>query len=186
VNVAVKRKMTVTEFLDWAEKQPKGRYELVDGEVIAMSPERNRHVVVKLNVATALQSAVAEAQLDCMVFTDGATVVIDKHYSREPDAAVQCGPVDLDSLVLDNPLIVVEVLSPSSERSDTGEKLSEYFSVASIQHYLIVNPFRRLVIHHRRMSDGKIETTIAETGEMVLSPPGLTIPIASFFRSIPS
>jgi len=46
MNVAVQRRMTVTEFLAWAEKQPKGKYELVDGQVIAMSPERNRHVVV--------------------------------------------------------------------------------------------------------------------------------------------
>ena len=46
---------------------------------------------------------------------------------------LQCGAIDLDSLVLDDPVIVVEVLSPSSERADTGEKLSDYFSVASIQ-----------------------------------------------------
>jgi Uma2 family endonuclease len=186
VNVAVQRKMTVTEFLDWAEKQPKGRYELVDGQVITMSPERNRHALVKLNVATALQAAVARAQVDCTVFPDGATVVIDRHASREPDAAVQCGPVDLDALVLDRPLIVVEVLSPSSERSDTGEKLSDYFLVDSIQHYLIVNPFRRLVIHHRRVGAGKVDTRIVESGEIGLTPPGLTVPIAAFFQSIPS
>src|SRR5712692_10128382 len=121
MNVAVPRRMSVAEFLDWAERQPKGRYELVDGQVIAMSPERNRHVLVKRSVANALGSVVTRAQVDCTVFSDGATVVIDKHNSREPDAAVHCGPFDLDSLVLDTPIIVVEVLSPSSERSDTGE-----------------------------------------------------------------
>jgi Uma2 family endonuclease len=186
MNVVVQRRMTVTEFLDWAAGQPNGRYELVDGLVIAMSPERNRHALVKLNVATALRSAATQAKLDCTVFPDGATVVIDKHTSREPDAAVQCGPVDLDSLVLDAPVIVVEVLSPSSERSDTGEKLSEYFSVASIRHYLIVNPFRRLVVHHQRKAAGNIETTIVESGEIELSPPGLTVAIAALFESISS
>ena len=61
------------------------------------------------------------------------TVVIDDDHSREPDAAVQCGvPTDLDSMVLEAPLIVVEVTSPSSERDDTGDKLVEYFSVPSI------------------------------------------------------
>jgi Uma2 family endonuclease len=186
MSVVVQRRMTVTEFLAWAEKQPGGRYELVDGQVIAMSPERNRHALVKLNVATALQSAVARARIDCTVFPDGATVVIDEHNSREPDAAVQCGPVDLDSLVLDNPVIVVEVLSPSSERADTSEKLSDYLSVASIQHYLVVNPFPRLVLHHQHRPAGKIETPIVEGGEIELSPPGLTIAIAAFFESITS
>src|SRR3954471_18131936 len=98
MNVAVPRRMSVAEFLDWAERQPKGRYELVDGQVIAMSPERNRHVVVKRSVANALESAVAKAQLNCTVLGDGATVVIDEDNSREPDASVQCGPIDLDSL----------------------------------------------------------------------------------------
>ena len=59
------------------------------------------------------------------------TVVIDNDTSREPDAAVQCDvAIDLDSMVLEAPLIVVEVVSPSSERDDTGDKLVEYFSVA--------------------------------------------------------
>ena len=62
MNVAVQRRMTVTEFLAWAEKQPKGRYELVDGQVIAMSPERNRHALVKFNVAGALKAAVMRAR----------------------------------------------------------------------------------------------------------------------------
>jgi Uma2 family endonuclease len=186
VNVAVQRRMTATEFLEWATGQSEGRYELVNGEVIAMSPERNRHNLVKLDVARALRSAVAKANADCTVFTDGATIVIDKHYAREPDAAVQCGAIDLDSLVLDDPVIVVEVLSPSSERADTGEKLSDYFSVASIQHYLIVNPFRRLVVHHQRKVVGKIETTIVEAGQIELTPPGLTIPLTALFESIPS
>ena len=70
-----------------------------------------------------------------MVFTDGMTVKIDKHTSREPDAAVQCGAkVNLDSITLDAPMIVVEVVSPSSERDDTGSKLAECFSVPSILH----------------------------------------------------
>jgi Uma2 family endonuclease len=178
--------MTVAEFLEWAERQPKGRYELVDGQAIAMSPEPNRHVLVKLNAANALRSAVARAGVDCTVFTDGSAVLIDGYGSREPDAAVQCGPVDFDSLVLDVPVIVVEVLSPSSERSDTGEKLSEYFSVASIRHYLIVNPFRKLVIHHARLDGGKIETRIVDVGEIDLSPPGISVSVAEIFESIPS
>ena len=69
-----------------------------------------RHNIVKLAVARALEDAVRRAALPCTVFTDGMTVVIDNEHSREPDAAVQCGvPTDLDSMVLEAPLIVVEI-----------------------------------------------------------------------------
>jgi Uma2 family endonuclease len=135
------RRMTVAEFLDWAAAQPRGRYELVRGEVVAMAPERVRHSLTKLAVAVALRDAVKRAALPCTVFPDGMTIVFDNEHSREPDAAVQCGvAISLDSTVLEAPLIVVEITSPSSERDDTGEKLVEYFSVPSIHHYLIVNP----------------------------------------------
>ena len=95
------------------------------------------------------------------------TVVIDNDNSREPDAAVQCGvATDLDSTILEAPLIVVEVASPSSERDDTGDKLVEYFSVPSIRHYLIVKPERNVVIHHARKGGGDLTTRIVSAGEM--------------------
>jgi len=173
-----KQRMTVPEFLAWAAKQPRGRYELVRGEVIAMAPERARHNIVKLAVARALSDAVARAGLPCTVFTDGMTVVIDNDNSREPDAAVQCGVVtDLDSTVLEAPLIVVEAASPSSERDDTGDKLVEYFSVPSIRHYLIVKPVKNVVIHHARNETGDISTRIVTDGEISLTPPGMAVSV---------
>lgn len=166
--------MTVPQYLEWAKVQPEGRYELVDGKVVKMSPEGARHVRVKAAVWLALSKAIKRAGLPCEAFNDGMTVVIDEHFAREPDASVQCAPVGPDSITLDQPVIVVEVLSPSSGRTDTGEKLADYFSVASIWHYLIVNPVKHHVIHHARAGIGKIDTRIAEAGEVVLTPPGLT------------
>ena len=104
------------------------------------------------------------------------TVVIDNECSREPDAAVQCGvATDLNSMILEAPLIVVEVASPSSERDDTGDKLVEYFSVPSIRHYLIVKPVKNVVIHHARNETGDISTRIVSDGEISLVPPGIAV-----------
>jgi len=179
------RRMNVTEFLAWASTQPRGRYELVRGEVVAMAPERALHNIVKLEVVLALRNAVRRAGLPCTVFTDGMTVVIDNEHSREPDAAVQCGiSTDLDSMILEAPLIVAEVTSPSSERDDTGDKLVEYFSVPSIQHYLIVNPTKKVVVHHARDGGGKISTRIASDGEIDLAPPGITVPVAELLPDL--
>jgi len=175
-----KVRMKVDEFLAWADAQARGRYELVDGEIVAMSPERARHNLVKFAAARALRDAVLAARLPCTVFTDGVAVVIDDRNTREPDASVQCGvDVDLDSMTLEAPMIVVEVASPSSERVDTETKLVDYFSVASICHYLIILPEQRVVVHHRRDEGGKIETRIVRDGDIALTPPGMAVPVAA-------
>jgi Uma2 family endonuclease len=119
------------------------------------------------------------------VYTDGMTVVIDDEHAREPDAAVQCGVAfDPDTLILEAPIIVVEVTSPSSERNDLAEKLVEYFSVSSIQHYLIVNPIKKVVIHHARGRDGDIATRIASAGAINLTPPGIAVPVAELLPEL--
>lgn len=171
-------RMTVQEFMDWSARQPETeRYELVDGRVVAMSPERNMHNLVKLEVAIALREAVRKAGLSCTVFTDGASVAIDETTIREPDAAVQCGAVDLTSMFVDAPSIVVEVVSPSSERDDISAKFVDYFQVASIRHYLIVMPEKRVVLHHSRDERGAIDTRILREGEIVLDPPGIALSV---------
>jgi len=181
------KKMNVPEFLAWAEHQPEGSsFELVDGEVIAMAPERVLHNLAKLAVARALGDSVRAANLPCIVLTDGVTVRINDHTAREPDASVQCGvEVDLDSLLIDAPVIVVEVASPTSERDDTGAKLVDYFSVPSIQHYLIVFPQRRVIVHYQRGERGKIDARIAHDGEIALNPPGLTLAVAALLGPSP-
>jgi Uma2 family endonuclease len=101
------------------------------------------------------------------------TVVIDDEHAREPDAAVQCGiPFDPDALILEAPLVVVEITSPPSERDDTGAKMVEYFTVPSVHHYLIVNLNKNVVVHHTRGQSGEIVTRITANGEIDLAPPG--------------
>jgi Uma2 family endonuclease len=69
--------------------------------------------------------------------------------------------------------IIVEVLSPSTQKLDNAAKLTDYFSLASVSHYLIVGP-RRVVLHHQRGDAGLIATAILRQGELRLDPPGLS------------
>jgi Uma2 family endonuclease len=155
------------------------RHELVDGEIVAMAPERVRHNLIKASVYRALDDAIRVAKLPCTAFTDGVGVVIDKWTTRIPDASVQCGlEVDLDAMILEAPLIVVEVASPSSERNDLGAKFVEYFSVSSVRHCIIVVPEKGAVVHHRRSEGEDITTHILRDGVLVLEPPGLSIRVA--------
>jgi Uma2 family endonuclease len=175
-----KKRMNVSEFLAWAEAQPQSRYELVGGEIIAMAPERVRHNLVKASAFRALDNAVRAAKAPCTVFTDGIGVAINDETVREPDASVQCGvEANLDAMIIEAPLIVVEVSSPSSERDDSGTKLVDYFSVPSIRHYLVILPEKRAVVHHQKNEGATISTRIAYEGEITLVPPGITISVAA-------
>ena len=175
MNLALKQRMTVPEFLEWAEGQD-GDFELVDGQVVAMVGERALHNLAKMAVARALQDAVDAAKVSCTVYTDGMTVGVDEHTVRGPDALVQCGqPIDLDSMVADSPLIVVEAVSPTSERRDTDANLVDYFSVPSIMHYLIVFPHKGVAVHHMRAAEGQISTQFVRSGSIRLDPPGITV-----------
>jgi len=67
---------------------------------------------------------------------------------------------------------------------DTGEKLVEYFSVPSIRHYLIVNPSKKVVVHHDRDDGGEISTRILKTGDLDLTPPGFTVPVRELLPEV--
>ena len=168
--------MTFDEFVVWSAAQARGRYELVNGEVVEMPSEGGRHNLVKLAVVQALLDAVRKSNFAGTVFTDGMTVRIDERHGREPDAAVTATPVtDLNALSLADPIIVVEVVSPTSERDDTGVKLLEYFLVPSICHYLIVRPVEKAIVHHARGEGVDIRTSILHGGDLALDPPGLVL-----------
>ena len=134
-------------------------------------------------MAIALLAAVRRAQLPCHVEPDGATVVAGNHKVYGPDALVYCGdPLPDDATVTPNPVIIVEVISPSTGHIDKGDKLEAYFGIPSLHHYLLVYPDRRLVVHHQRTAADKLATQLAHEGELLLDPPGLTVPVAELFE----
>ena len=177
---AFAKRMTVCEFVDWASAQSRGRYELMHGVPVAMSPERALHRKVKHRVAVALEQAIAASGCDCFFEPDGATVVIDEHQSFEPDALVYYGPeLPPDSIIVPNPIVVVEVTSLSTERIDSGTKLIGYFKVASVCHYLVVDLVQKAIVHHARRQDGRIDTRVVTRGVVRLDPPGISIEVGA-------
>jgi Uma2 family endonuclease len=176
------RILSRNEYRRWAEAQPRGRYELVAGEVVAMAPERVAHVRVKAQAWQALDRAIRTAGLPCEALADGVTVEVGDDTDYEPDAVVNCGErMADDAIAAPNPIIVVEVLSPSTRSVDTGAKLSDYFRVPSVRHYLIVRADRRAVIHHRRREDGGIETSFVTEGRIALDPPGIAVLVEDLY-----
>src|SRR5688572_12771528 len=129
-------------------RQPSGRYELVAGR---SSPWRlnARFTTLRRSRSFGLCRMLSR-QLPCpaLSMATGMTVIIDEDNSREPDALVQCGkPIERRATSANVPLVLVEVVSPSSGHTDNVDKLIEYFSVPTVRHYLIVNPELEVVIH---------------------------------------
>jgi Uma2 family endonuclease len=177
MSATVQKRMTADEFIAWAMEQPEGkRYELVAGEVVAMAPERAAHGRMKGRIYVRLLEAIRVAHAECEAFPDGMAVRVDANTLYEPDAMVRCGaPVDDNATEVADPLIVVEVVSPSSRKRDSGGKLEDYFRIPSVRHYLIVKTENRTIIHHRRDEAGGIATHIIRDGDIRLDPPGLVV-----------
>jgi Uma2 family endonuclease len=177
MSATLPRHMTGDEFITWAMEQPEGkRYELVAGEVVAMAPERVAHGRMKGRIYEGFASAIRAARLPCEAFPDGISVPIDETTIYEPDALVRCGPsLDDNATQVTDPLILVEVVSPSSRKRDTGSKLEDYFRLPSVRHYLIVKTENRAIIHHQRDEAGVITTRIIRDGALRLDPPGIDL-----------
>ena len=173
--------LTTDDFLSWAEDKD-GRWELFDGVPVMMSPEPVLHGATTGEVYGALRAAMRRAKLPCRAYPDGVAVRINAISTYQPDASVSCGRTPpMDALAIDDPIIVVEALSPSTAAIDHGRKLSGYFSLPSVEHYLILDPERRVVIHHKRGSGDAIETRVLTEGSAKLDPPGFAVAVEALF-----
>ncbi len=193
----VDRPMTGAEFDAWYAEQPDGhRYELMDGIVYPnfdglpgapfAQTERVVHNELKFAAAVALRNAVRSRHLPCQVFADGMPVVAGDDARFEPDVSVRCGPrLPGDATLVVDPIIVVEVTSPSTRRVDALAKFAKYFGNPTIMHYLIVLTDERRAIHHRRAADGTIvSAALGPTEAIRLEPPGIDLDLGEIFADL--
>ena len=177
---AAPKRMTVDEFLAWAAHRP-GRYELHGGIVVGMSPERNMHARTKRDTMVEFMRAVAAAGVDCEVFPDGTSVVIDDKTHRRAGCRDKLWPACRDLLLsIDSRVVVVEVTSPSSGTVDTGSKLVGYIRAESVRHILILDPVLKTVIHHAQTGPTTFAGTSLAEAPLTLDPPGIKVNVEAF------
>jgi Uma2 family endonuclease len=187
MNVVLPTCLSVDEFLAWAVRQERGKYELFDGRVVMQQPQTWGHAELRVRIYNLLAAAIMRAQVPFYAAPDGMTVRVSKHVAFEPDALVAPlpKPEHLD-LEIPNPVTVVEVLSPSTAKRDLSDKLAGYFQVPSIQHYLVLDPEDREIIWHRRADGGSLEPPLAlreASASLRLDPPGIELGFADAFPS---
>ena len=173
--------MDMDGFLAWSEGQD-AHFELHEGAVVAIAPERYLHLEAKLAVVNALQSAIRATGAPCRALPDGATIRASNTSAFVPDALFDYGPrPEPGALEIPNPITVFDVLSPSKMRVDFGVKLETYFALPSVVHFLIVDPDRRRVIHHEQGVSDALETRNLDEGMLKPDLPGLKVPVESLF-----
>ena len=110
------------------------------------------------------------------------TVRVDEMTAYEPDAVVYCGEKLAPRAVeVPNPVILGEVLSPSTRRIDASAKLAGYFRLPSVAHYLISDSDEKLIVHHARGEGDTILTHIVRDGRLTLDPPGLELSVEDIY-----
>jgi Uma2 family endonuclease len=136
------QKMSVAEYLAWEEHQPE-RHEFYQGEVFAMVGDTARHNRVILNLTSRMGEHLDGSA--CQVFAENMKVEITGGVLY-PDVLVTCGKADAgDEQTVNDPKLIIEVLSPSTRGYDKRDKFILYRTLASMCEYALIDPVKREV-----------------------------------------
>lgn len=136
-----KEKYTLEEYFE-LDKNAEGNFEYFDGEIFEMSRVSPNHATIEVNLITKLNPTAQNR--GCRVFPANLRIKVPTLPTyRYPDLSVVCGGakfIEISGLqCLENPSLIVEVLSDSTEKYDRGEKFREYKSIESFNEYLLIS-----------------------------------------------
>ena len=179
--------MTVDEFLAWRGGDGTGRvYELVEGEIRAQDHASDAHGTVQARIALMLGNHLDRTRPNCRVVTAPGVrphIRSDWNY-RVPEIAVTCAPNRADVRETPDPILIVEVLSPSN-RQDTWGNVNLIASLTSVVEILVVESEEIGAHLLRRLSDGSWPANpllIGAEGEVRLESVDLTFALSDAYR----
>jgi len=152
------------------EAQSPVRHEYIAGEIFAMTGASIRHNVIALNFASALRSHLKGTP--CRALIEGVKLRLRKEQSYfYPDVMVTCEDrlqeLDSQQQIVEAPLVVIEILSPTTEATDRREKLRAYRTLPSLKEYLLVSQEQAQVEIYRRRGDIGWDIITYEPGDTV-------------------
>lgn len=152
-----KEKMTPEAYLAM-ERNSEIKHEYYNGEIFDMVGAKKDHVLINTNITAELRSRFISNNSTCRVFSNDMRVRIPEqdHYTY-PDVAVACGEIQFEDDALDtliNPIVIMEILSDSTEAYDRGDKFAAYRRIPSLQEYILISQKRCRVEQFSREGDG--------------------------------
>jgi len=182
-----KTKYTPEEYLA-REAQAEYKSEYYDGEIRMMAGGSEDHSVIQGNIITELNNGLVRKP--CKVYTSDMRLLVKRRRAYTyPDAMVICGKTEFQTGrtdVVTNPLVIVEVLSPSTREHDRVEKFALYRQIESLREYVTVDSERVVVSILRRAPDNKwtIELMMRPTEMLALESLELEIPIEKLYAKV--
>lgn len=182
-----RRFMSPEEYLAM-ERDSETKHEYLDGEVYAMTGASENHNMIQLNIGTSLRTQVRGRS--CRVYPSDMRVKVRRTgLYTYPDLSVVCGQRELEEdefYTLVNPSVIIEILSPSTERYDRGKKFAHYKMIESLQEYLLVAQDAVSVEHYMRPTEGhwRAVTYVDLDAVITLSSIGCTLRLADIYEDI--
>jgi Uma2 family endonuclease len=180
MNVALRKPMTLGEFLAWEEREEL-RYEFDGFQPVAMTGGTIAHDLITFNVRKAL-----DARLDgkpCRPYGPNVKIITPGRV-RYPDALVTCTPANPTATAIDEPVVVFEVVSEDTARTDRIEKLREYQATVSIQRYVILEQKSIAAAVFARKGEDWIATALTEENTLAMPEIGIEVPVAEFYTGL--
>ncbi|HJT56551.1 MAG TPA: Uma2 family endonuclease [Ktedonobacteraceae bacterium] len=175
-------RLTLEEYFALLERDPEHGYEYLDGRVYMMTGGSPDHSIIGSNINGILRDLLRGRR--CIVYNSDVYFQLSETYRVCPDAAVSCDPRDRGAQeAIHYPTLVVEVLSPTTEARDRGEKSLQYRSCPSIQEYLLINVQFPIIELFRREKHGFWSLYTLKPGEAVkLTSLGIDFPVADVYQ----
>ncbi len=176
------------EYFDLLEKSDV-RLEWVDGHIRAMAGGSSNHATLFQRFATAINRRLGD-DASCEARTADIKVRVEATNANYlPDVVFYCDDATFDESRPDwllTPLLIVETLSPSTEKIDENEKIAAYFQIPSLLHYLIVSQRRVFIKHYRRNTQGEWVLQLYQwrNQEIPLDFLNISLPVAEIYRRL--
>jgi len=145
------------------ERIAEHKSEFMDGRIYAMTGASRAHNLITVNLARSLGNQLLNRPCEAYI-SDMRVKAADAHSYRYPDVAVVCGRPEFEDEHADtllNPTLLIEVLSPSTEAGDRGEKFVEYRCIPSLKQYILVEQDKPRIERYERQRDGWLLTETA-------------------------
>ena len=176
-------RMSLEEYFALVERDGEHVYEYLDGRVYMMTGGGPDHSIIGSNLNGLLQAFLRGRR--CIVYTSDVYVQLSEQYRLCPDVTVSCDPRDRGAQdVIRYPYLVAEVLSPTTEARDRGQKSLQYRACPSIQEYLLISSEFPLVEVFRREKQGFWSLyTLGLADTIELSSLEFRLPVAELYRN---
>jgi len=171
-------RLTAEEYLEW-ETQQETRHELVDGYLYAMTGASLRHDEIAMNIGAALHAHLAGGP--CRVYKSDIKVEVGNNFYY-PDLMVRCDDDQAlkNEYSISDPRVIVEVLSPSTQRFDRGDKRLTYLQIPTLTDYVLVSQDSQFVEHFA--GDGSLITLSGDTESLTIESLQFSIKLSEIYR----